>query len=96
MPVESEKSKSSAAAAVPGSCRSNETFPRRRKAILRRSGGIESELTEDDLLTLRDEQSGWLPLVLKLEPDPYNFVPSEGRWLLAILARALPSLHRDP
>ena len=50
MSIEREKSKSSAAAAAPGSCRSNETFPRRRKAILRRSGGIESELTEDDLL----------------------------------------------
>ena len=48
--------------------------------------------SSSDRLTLRDEQSGWLPLVFDPDLDPYNFVWSEGRLLLAILASAKPLL----
>ena len=45
MSVESEKSKSSASIASG----SSSSLERHRKAILKRSGGVESELTKDDL-----------------------------------------------
>ena len=64
MSVESEKPKSAAATAGP--CRP------RRKAILKKSGGLESELTKDDLFERMDPDwlDGTKTIVFPAIPHP--------------------------